>query len=277
MIRTPMPAGGCTGHVGVGVLRWWYWLTSGRPNVSKPIAELRRVTHQYEEREDAIGRRVAEKTAEAARLVARSRRCAGAERDTLRRQAMMALRQRGQLQAQLARTTNRHMAIEAQALQLEDAGLTSETLVALRHSSRTLQAHGKILDAEKVSALLSRLESTMDAGADLSNAFSEHGEVVSGESGITDDDLEAELDAMNAEADLAAGDSDTALLASDPAPAPAPAPVHAPPRVHSSMDDPSRRPPHDPPAAPLIPNDTTPLLAPPPEDELPHALRVAMA
>ena len=91
--------GGCTGLWGPGVLRWWYWITRGRPDVTKPIRELRRVTAQYTERENVIAQRITEKTAEARRLAARGRVAAGGEKEALRRQAMMALRQRGQLHA----------------------------------------------------------------------------------------------------------------------------------------------------------------------------------
>lgn len=203
--------GGCTGLLGPSVLRWWYWITRGRPDVTKPIRELRRVTAQYTERESVIAQRITEKTAEARRLAARARVTAGGEKDALRRQAMMALRQRGQLQGQLARTTARHLAIESQVLALEDASLTTDTLGALRSSSRILEAHGKILDVDRITSLLSRLEGQMEASQDLSAAFTEHGDAVTWDSaGLSEEDLEAELVAL--EADGGVGEEEVAFM-----------------------------------------------------------------
>ena len=129
---------------------------------------------------------------------------------------MMALRQRGQLQGQLARTAARHLAIERQVLALEDASLTTDTLGALRASSRILEAHGKILDVDRITSLLSRLEGQMEASQDLSQAFSEHGDTVAWESaGASDEDLEAELVALEAD-----GNAEEEVVAFAPPPAP---------------------------------------------------------
>ena len=165
-----------------------------QPDVTVPIQELKAVTNKYEQRETLMVTRIKEKTDEARRLAAKSRVASGVERETLRRQAMMCLKSKAQLQEQLNRTVARHLAVDAQCLQLEDASLTADALSALRTSTRAMEAHGRHVDLERVQRLLDRLEGQMVDSAEMSEAFADV-QLAPG-SGMDEGQLESELDAL---------------------------------------------------------------------------------
>lgn len=176
------------------ITRWLFRLLRVPPDVSIPIRELREVTIKYEEREGLMVGRIKEKCDEARRLALAARHASGVEKETLRRQAMMCLKSKAQLQEQLNRTVARHLAVEAQSMQLEDASLTSDALSALRTSSRTMEAHGRHVDLERVQRLLERLEGQMVDSAEMGEAFGDM-QFAPG-SGMDETTLEGELEAL---------------------------------------------------------------------------------
>ena len=155
-------------------MRWWYWLWNIKPDVSATIEELNSVSENYEARENVLAGRIRDKMAEARRLGMAARHVSGSESATMRRQALMCLKSKSQLEEQLNRTVARHLAVEGQKLAIEDATLTVDTLESLRRSSYVLEAHGRMIDMKRVSSLLDKLETQMESATEIGDAFAEH-------------------------------------------------------------------------------------------------------
>lgn len=138
-----------------------------------------------EKREQHLERKAHDEVAEAKKKLAAKNR----------RGAMMCLKRKKAYEAQIQRLSGARMTIEEQVLAIESANVNLEAMNAMREGAKTMKTIHKNMSVDQVDDTMAEIQEQMDVAAEISTAISQP----IGDPYAADDDLEAELEALEQE------------------------------------------------------------------------------
>ena len=149
---------------------------------AESIKKLRNTVEMLEKREQHLERKATDEVTEAKKKLAAKNR----------RGAMMCLKRKKAYEAQIQRLSGARMTIEEQVLAIESANVNLEAMNAMREGAKTMKTIHKNMSVDQVDDTMAEIQEQMDVAAEISVAISQP----LGNDGLADDDLEAELEAL---------------------------------------------------------------------------------
>ena len=158
-----------------------------KPSLTRGIQDLRSAAKNLEKREEHLQTKV-NKSLKNAKSKSRKKDKKG---------ALFELKKKKMLENQLQSIQGKRINVETQIMALEDAHLNTETLKAMKSSSRALKQTVKESDLEKVDELMEEMNEVMEQVKEMDEAMQQPLGPI-----FDDDELQAELDELdNMEAD----------------------------------------------------------------------------
>jgi len=159
--------------------------TGGSVAPAESIKKLRSTIDMLDKREQHLERKAQLEVAEAKKKLAAKNR----------RGAMMCLKRKKAYEAQIQRLSGARMTLDEQVMAIESANVNLEAMNAMRTGAQTMKQLHKNMSVDQVDDTMAEIQEQMDVAAEISQAIAQP----IGDSMADEDDLEAELEALEQE------------------------------------------------------------------------------